>query len=129
MQRQQAVDRALASAQTASANPASLLLSQFLVDWYDENWHLHVLGDQDCWASWRGGHAGGRRGTDRDVGLNCSVGRQVVSEGRGAGGGQGTGSLEGLHEGHGGCTGGQVELFPTGEFLRFLLFHPLPVPE
>ena len=58
---------------------------------------MHVLGHRDCRAPWQGGHAGGRRGTDQDVGLTCRVGRQVVSVGRGAG--QGTGSVQGLHDG------------------------------
>lgn len=80
-------------------------------------------------APWQGGHAGGRRGTDPDVGLTCGVGRQVVSVGLGAGGGQGTGSVEGLHEGLGGCKRGRLELYPSGEFPLFLPFHPLPVPE
>ena len=70
---------------------------ELLVDWHDENWHVHVLGHRDCRAPWQGGHAGGRRGTDQDVGLTCRVGRQVVSVGRGAG--QGTGSVQGLHDG------------------------------
>ena len=63
------------------------------------------------------------------MGLTCSVLRQVVSVDRGAGGGQGTGSVEGLHEGLGGCKQGRVELYPSGELPLFLLFHPLPIPE
>lgn len=78
---------------------------------------------------WRGEHAGGRRGTDPDVGLTRGVRRQVVSVDGGTGGGQGTGPVLGLHEGLGGCKRGQLELYPSGEFPLFLLFHPLPVPE